>query len=67
MAVPVQTGAVFNAGTPQALFQGRFAAIASRGLFRPARDGQRFLVVAPLGRESIPPATVVVNWTATPR
>ncbi len=63
MAVPVQTGAAFSAGTPQVLFQARFAPVPARGLYRPTPDGQRFLVLAPLGREAIPPTTVVLNWT----
>lgn len=67
MAVPVQTGATFNAGTPLALFEARFAPINSRGLFRVTPDGQRFLVVAPLGREALPLTTVVLNWPAALR
>jgi hypothetical protein len=62
MAVPVQTGEPFNAGTPEALFQARFASVQSRGLYRPSADGQRFLVLSPLGRDAIAPATVVLNW-----
>ena len=62
MAVPVQTGEPFNAGTPEALFQARFASVQSRGLYRPTPDGQRFLVLSPLGRDAIAPATVVLNW-----
>src|SRR6185436_7974842 len=64
MTVPIQTAPSFSAGTPQALFQARFAPITARGLYRPARDGQRFLVIAPLGREAVPPTTVVLNWTS---
>ena len=64
MAVPVEKAAVFTAGTPQPLFQARFAPVTARGLYRPAPDGQRFLVLAPLGRESMQPATVVLNWTS---
>jgi dipeptidyl aminopeptidase/acylaminoacyl peptidase len=64
MAVPVKTGATFDSATPQALFKARFALINSRALYRPTRDGQRFLVLQTLGREAIPPATVVLNWTA---
>ena len=64
MAVAIEKGATFTAGTPQPLFQTRFAATNARGLYRPAPDGQRFLVLAPLGRESIAPATVILNWTS---
>ena len=44
MAVPVEKGAAFTAGTPQPLFQARFAPINARSLYRPSPDGQRFLV-----------------------
>lgn len=67
MAVPVQAGTAFSAGTPQALFQARFASMNARGLYRPTPDGQRFLVLAPLGRDAIPPTTVVLNWSAALR
>ena len=42
----------------------RFALIAARSLYRPTRDGQRLIVLQTLGREAIPPATVVLNWTS---
>jgi eukaryotic-like serine/threonine-protein kinase len=64
MAVPVDAGSTFNVGTPQALFETRFAAITVRGLYRPSADGQRFLVLAPLARDAEQPASVVLNWTA---
>ena len=67
MAVPVVSGLTFATGTPQALFEASFAAIIARGLYRPTADGQRFLVVSPVGREALPPATVVMNWSAAPR
>ena len=64
MAVPVQTGASFTAGNPVELFQTRFATVTSRGRYRPAPDGQRFLVLAPIARDAEQPASVVLNWTA---
>jgi eukaryotic-like serine/threonine-protein kinase len=64
MAVPIEKGPTFAAGTPAALFRARFAPVAARGLYRPTPDGQRFLVLAPLGRDAMQPATVVLNWTA---
>ena len=64
MAVPVQIGKTFEAGTPRPLFKARFALVNSRGLYRPTRDGQRFLVLQTLGRDAIPPTTVVLNWSA---
>ena len=68
MAVPVQTGATFIAGTPAPLFETRFASATVRGRYRPTPDGQRFLVLGPLAREAEQPASVVLNWTsALPR
>ncbi|MBK5254790.1 MAG: hypothetical protein JJE39_02040 [Vicinamibacteria bacterium] len=46
------------------MIKARFALIAARSLYRPTRDGQRFVVLQTLGREAIPPATVVLNWTS---
>ncbi|MEO6401111.1 MAG: protein kinase [Vicinamibacteria bacterium] len=67
MAVPVMAGPTFATGTPQVLFEATFAAINARSLYRPTTDGQRFLVISPVGREALPPATVVMNWSAAPR
>lgn len=68
MAVPVQTGATFTAGTPVSLFQTRFATVTVRGRYRPAPDGQRFLVLGAIAREAEQPASVVLNWpSALPR
>jgi Tol biopolymer transport system component len=64
MAVHVEKAAVFTTRTPQPLFQARFATATARGVYRPASDGQRFLVLAPLGRESMQPATVILNWAS---
>ncbi len=64
MAVPVQSGATFTAGTPVPLFRTRFATILMRGRYRPAPDGQRFLVLGALAREAEQPADVVLNWTS---
>jgi dipeptidyl aminopeptidase/acylaminoacyl peptidase len=64
MAVPVQTAGAFSLGTPVELFQAPFASINLRAHYRSTPDGQRFLVVASLGREAVHPASVVLNWTA---
>jgi Tol biopolymer transport system component len=64
MAVPVQAGAAFSVGSPVPLFQTRFATVTVRGRYRPAPDGQRFLVLGPLAREAEQPAAVVLNWTS---
>ena len=62
MAVDVQTAGNFQAGIPQPLFLGRVPPGASRNRYSPAADGQRFLYIAPLGRESMTPTTVILNW-----
>jgi len=62
MAVPVERSASFTTGTPQPLFQARFAPILARSLYRASRDGQRFLVTAIGSGEVTPPAVVVLNW-----
>ena len=64
MAVDVQTGSDVTAGTPHALFQGRFDTGVARNRFLPTADGKRFLTVAPLGRDAMTPTTVVLNWWA---
>ncbi len=64
MAVEITGGATVTAGTPQPLFQGRFDTAVAREHYTPMRDGKRFLVVAPLGREAMTPTTVVLNWNA---
>ena len=64
MAVPVQTASAFIVGTPVKLLDTRFAAVTARAHYRPTADGQRFLVLAPLARDTEQPAAVVLNWSA---
>jgi len=64
MAVPVQTASAFIVGTPVKLLDTRFAAVTARAHYRPTADGQRFLVLAPLPRDTEQPAAVVLNWSA---
>src|SRR5262249_36151917 len=65
MAVPVKTGASFEAGAPVALFR-----IASPGwnvygtAFDATPNGQRFLIQTGVAGAQSLPFTVVVNWTA---
>ena len=64
MAVPVQaSGPTFQTGVPQALFRARFAPVTARARFRPAADGQRFLVLTRADDVAVQPAIVVLNWT----
>ncbi|MGH9317466.1 MAG: TolB family protein, partial [Thermoanaerobaculia bacterium] len=62
MAVEIQTGGNFQAGIPRPLFPGRTVAGNARNKYLATAGGQRFLFVAPLGRESMTPTTVVLNW-----
>ncbi len=64
MAVDVQAGETFQAGIPRPLFPGRVPSGPNRNRYAATADGQRFLFVAPLGRESLTPTTVVLNWSA---
>ena len=64
MEVDVQAGETFQAGIPRSLFLARIPPGASRNRYVASADGQRFLFVAPLGRESMTPTTVVLNWFA---
>jgi Tol biopolymer transport system component/tRNA A-37 threonylcarbamoyl transferase component Bud32 len=64
MAVPVTPAPSFKAGSPELLFQARFPTINARGRFEPTPDGQRFLVLSSMSRETITPTTVVLNWTS---
>jgi Tol biopolymer transport system component len=64
MAVPVTTGAAFEAGTPKALFPVHLDPGLSRNRFTPARSADRFVLVATPARETMAPTTIVLNWMA---
>jgi nicotinamide mononucleotide adenylyltransferase len=64
MAVTVSTTNGFTAGTAQQLFQTRLSTQIARAHVRPTPDGQRFLVLAALGRETVQPTSVILNWAA---
>ena len=61
MAVKVKTGATFEAGVPEALFEGR-AKSGPDTLYAPTADGQRFIINTALRDESNTPITLVQNW-----
>ena len=67
VAVPVEIGSTFVAGTPATAVETRFAASVDRGLYRPSPDGQRFLVLQPLASQTDVPASIVLNWTSALR
>jgi Tol biopolymer transport system component len=63
MAVAIEKGPSFAAGTPQPLFVARSSSMTTRNRFRPSPDGQRFLVNVPgPGDATARPAVVVLNW-----
>jgi eukaryotic-like serine/threonine-protein kinase len=65
MAVEItENGGSLQAGIPKPLFLGRVAIGNARNKYAPAGDGQRFLFIAPLGRDAMAPTTVVLNWMA---
>ncbi len=59
VAVPITVGASFEAGVPVVLFEANTGA----HVFAVDPSGQRFLILAPLGK-SAPPMTVMLDWTA---
>jgi len=60
MAVQVTTGQEFRAATPTPLFQTPAGAMVGDV----TADGERFLLVTPVGSSASAPFTVVLNWTA---
>jgi Tol biopolymer transport system component len=66
MAVPVKTGANFDAGTPTALFQANpreLVATSEQFSYDVSKDGQKFLINTQL-KTGMAPMSVVLNWTA---
>jgi len=64
MAVPVRTGATFEHGVPEVLFQSHREPVLNPYLdmqYAASNDGQRFLIATPVA--SSLPVTVMVNWT----
>ena len=67
MSVDVKTGgASFEAGIPKPVFELRLSG-SGRNHYVVTRDGQRFLVVAPIEQYATAPIHVLVNWTALKR
>jgi Tol biopolymer transport system component len=63
MAVEIGSGPEFQAGIPRPLFAGQIQTGTTRNKYVATSDGQRFLLAAPMGRESMTPTTIVVNWS----
>jgi len=67
MAVPVTTGATFDAGPPVALFQAAPMQPVSTNdqfFYDVSRDGQRFLILTQIKQADTAPMTVILNWAA---
>ena len=60
----IQAGESFKAGIPRPLFAARVQPGIARNKYAVSGNGERFLFVAPLGREALTPTTVVLNWGA---
>ncbi|MEO8050278.1 MAG: winged helix-turn-helix domain-containing protein [Acidobacteriota bacterium] len=60
MAVPVNTDAGFEAGTPRALFDVRLESGGRRSRYQVAANGQRFLINQPV--QSSSPIVVAIDW-----
>jgi Tol biopolymer transport system component/tRNA A-37 threonylcarbamoyl transferase component Bud32 len=65
LAVEIASGGDFQAGIPKPLFTATVVPGVARNRYSPSPDGQRFLFVAPLGRDALGPTSVVLNWPAT--
>ena len=65
MAVPVKSGAAFEASAPRSLFalDPVYPPITGRFAYQPGADGNRFLILANVGGAGAP-ITVVLNWQA---
>ena len=64
MAVEVRGGAALTAGVPQVLFQAPVRVNPNQTEYCVSGDGKRFIFREPLGENSVPITTVVLNWAA---
>ena len=63
IAVDIRLGSSPELGTPRTLFRTKLVPSAQVDQYAPSPDGQRFLLMAPLGDVDEPP-TVLVGWPA---
>jgi len=64
-AVDVDMSDGIEFGRPKSLFLAPIAAgFNTRNHYSVSKDGQRFLLVSPIGSGTAPPTTVVINWWA---
>ncbi len=64
MAVPIRAGSTLEPGAPEALFATGIAVELNIDQYAVTPDGQRFLVIEPVGSSVQTPITVVLNWAA---
>jgi len=65
MAVGMDTASPkFMAGIPKPLFGANFLPATPNAIYAPSADGQRFLIITATAQQSLPPVTVVTNWTS---
>ncbi len=64
MSVDATSGESFQAGVPKPLFLASLEPIIVRNRYAASADGKRFVLLSPIGRPSMPPTTVILNWTA---
>ena len=64
MAAPLKPGTKVEAGIPRPLFRTPIVVDPVRHQYAVSADGQRFLVLAPVGGQATAPITIVQNWTA---
>jgi len=64
MSVEIKSDTTFEAGVPKPLFETTIAGLAPLSLYDVSADGQRFLIVTPVGAQAASPLTLVVNWAA---
>jgi eukaryotic-like serine/threonine-protein kinase len=62
MTVPVDAGANFAAGVPQPLFSAPILPGQRRNDFVVTKDAQKFLILAPVGKESLAPMVLILHW-----
>ncbi len=65
MSVEIKSGASFEAGVPQFLFEPRLPRVSGFfNLYDVSADGQKFLMTTPVGEGTSLPIDLIVNWTA---
>ncbi|HEV2063816.1 MAG TPA: hypothetical protein VGS00_04635, partial [Thermoanaerobaculia bacterium] len=64
MSVEIKSDTTFEAGVPKSLFETMIAGLGPSLYYDASADGQRFLIVTPVGGQATLPLTLVVNWAA---